>query len=305
MRRLMIGMLLAAGAMLPGIAAAQDGRGDHRPRGERPHDGGRPGRGPAPQGGEQPRPQQQFQGRPPIQAQAGAAGERGLRGGDGNGGPARGYAHDDRPRGEGQGYRRPDGAFGNDERPRGFDPARGGAGYRRPEAAFGDRRGADRFAGRPFVPDGPGYRADGRPPIAPGSGGYRPQPGLRGFGDRGGYGGGLGYRPGRGPGGDGWNRHWRDDRRFDWGRYRAENRFAFHLPHYRAPYGWGAGYRRFSPGFTLSTVLFEEGFWIDDPYAYRLPPADGPYRWVRYYDDALLVDVRSGYVVDVVYGIFW
>ena len=31
----------------------------------------------------------------------------------------------------------------------------------------------------------------------------------------------------------------------------------------------------------------------------------GPYRWVRYYNDALLVDIRSGQVVDVEYDIFW
>ncbi|WP_342449817.1 RcnB family protein [Sphingomonas jejuensis] len=36
-----------------------------------------------------------------------------------------------------------------------------------------------------------------------------------------------------------------------------------------------------------------------------MPPAYGSYRWVRYYDDALLVDVRSGYVVDVIYDFFW
>ena len=31
----------------------------------------------------------------------------------------------------------------------------------------------------------------------------------------------------------------------------------------------------------------------------------GPYRWVRYYDDALLVDIYSGEVVDVIYDFFW
>jgi hypothetical protein len=36
-----------------------------------------------------------------------------------------------------------------------------------------------------------------------------------------------------------------------------------------------------------------------------LPPVYGPYRWVRYWDDALLVDVRSGRVVDVIHNFFW
>jgi hypothetical protein len=28
-------------------------------------------------------------------------------------------------------------------------------------------------------------------------------------------------------------------------------------------------------------------------------------RWIRYYDDALLVDIRDGYVVDVIHDFFW
>ncbi|MEG8047084.1 RcnB family protein [Sphingomonas aerolata] len=36
-----------------------------------------------------------------------------------------------------------------------------------------------------------------------------------------------------------------------------------------------------------------------------MPEAYGPYRWVRYYNDALLVDLDSGRVVDTVYDIFW
>ena len=31
----------------------------------------------------------------------------------------------------------------------------------------------------------------------------------------------------------------------------------------------------------------------------------GPYRWVRYYDDAVLVDIYSGEVVDVINNFFW
>ena len=101
------------------------------------------------------------------------------------------------------------------------------------------------------------------------------------------------------------NHDWRRDNRYDWRDYRARNRAIYHLPRYYAPYGWGYGYRRFGIGFTLDSVLFGPNYWIGDPWAYRLPPAYGPYRWVRYYDDALLVDIRTGYVVDVVYDIFW
>jgi len=102
-----------------------------------------------------------------------------------------------------------------------------------------------------------------------------------------------------------WNRGWRNDQRYDWNRYRALNRGAYRLPRYYAPRGWGYGYRRFPVGGSLSTVLFDRNYWIQDPYSYRLPDAYGPYRWVRYYDDALLVDLRSGVVVDTAYGIFY
>ncbi len=102
-----------------------------------------------------------------------------------------------------------------------------------------------------------------------------------------------------------WNRGWRNDNRYDWNRYRQANRGAYRLPRYYAPSGWGYGYRRFSVGVSLSSILFSQNYWIDDPFNYRLPEAYGPYRWVRYYDDALLVDVRSGQVVDTVYDIFF
>ncbi|HEY0630256.1 MAG TPA: RcnB family protein [Sphingomicrobium sp.] len=36
-----------------------------------------------------------------------------------------------------------------------------------------------------------------------------------------------------------------------------------------------------------------------------MPPADGPYRWVRYHGDALLVNIYTGQVVDVIYNVFW
>lgn len=55
----------------------------------------------------------------------------------------------------------------------------------------------------------------------------------------------------------------------------------------------------------LWSGLFADQYWISDPYYYRLPPAYGSLRWVRYYNDALLVDVETGYVVDAQYDFFW
>lgn len=124
-------------------------------------------------------------------------------------------------------------------------------------------------------------------------GDFRGQPNFRGDGRF-----GNGYR-------GGWNRDWRRDSRWNWQSYRSSNRNIFRLPRYYAPYGWNYGYQRFGIGFQLNYLLFDQRYWINDPYYYRLPVADYPYEWVRYYGDALLVDVETGEVVDVVYDIFY
>ena len=105
--------------------------------------------------------------------------------------------------------------------------------------------------------------------------------------------------------GNRWNNRWRGDNRYNWRDYRNHNRNIFRMPRYYAPQGWGYGYHRYSIGGILSSLLFSQSYWIDDPFYYRLPPAYGPYRWVRYYNDALLVDIYTGEVVDVEYDIFW
>ena len=101
-----------------------------------------------------------------------------------------------------------------------------------------------------------------------------------------------------------WDRSWRNNSRYDWQRYRSSNRNVFHVGRYYAPYR-NYSYRRLSIGFALDPLFFGERYWIGDPGYYRLPAVYGPYRWVRYYDDALLVDIYSGEVVDVIYDFFW
>lgn len=104
---------------------------------------------------------------------------------------------------------------------------------------------------------------------------------------------------------DRWNNNWRRDRRYDWRNYRSHNRDYYRLPRYAHPYGYNYGYRRFSIGIFLDNLFYSDRYWINDPWDYRLPPTYGPYRWVRYYDDVLLVDLRNGRVVDVIYDFFW
>lgn len=100
-----------------------------------------------------------------------------------------------------------------------------------------------------------------------------------------------------------WRREWRDDRRFDWRRHRDWNYDRYRLGYYNDPFGWN--YRRWHVGWDMPSRFLSSRYWINDPWAYRLPPAYGPYRWVRYWNDALLVDLRTGRVVDVIPQFFW
>lgn len=101
-----------------------------------------------------------------------------------------------------------------------------------------------------------------------------------------------------------WDRRWRDNNRYNWQRYRNSNRVVFQVGTYYAPYR-NYSYRRVGIGGVLDSLFFGSQYWISDPWQYRLPEAYGPYRWVRYYDDALLVDTYSGQVVDVIHDFFW
>ena len=100
-----------------------------------------------------------------------------------------------------------------------------------------------------------------------------------------------------------WNRNWRQDRRYDYNRYRAQNRGLYRLGRYSSPYG--RSYSRLSIGISLNSGYYGSRYQISDPYRYRLPPAYGNFRWVRYYNDAVLVNVRTGRVRDVINNFFY
>ncbi len=113
-------------------------------------------------------------------------------------------------------------------------------------------------------------------------------------------------------------------RRFDWNSYqqgrtppRARNvpRLDFHNWHrnfkapkhfHRAPYHRPSGwyYRRWLFGMVLPTFFWTRDYWIADYWMYDLPDPPYGYVWVRYGDDALLVNVRSGYVLQAEYDLF-
>jgi len=99
-----------------------------------------------------------------------------------------------------------------------------------------------------------------------------------------------------------WNRDWRNDRRYDWRRFRDSHRSIFHLGIYFDPFGYG--YQPFDIGYQLQPVYFGQQYWID-PAMYSLPYPPPGTQWVRYWNDAVLVDMYSGQVVDVIRDFFW
>ena len=102
--------------------------------------------------------------------------------------------------------------------------------------------------------------------------------------------------------GGGWNRDWRNDRRYDWRSYRDRHRSVFRLGVYFDPFGYG--YRPFDIGYNLSPLYFGQRYWID-PALYELPYPPPGTVWVRYWNDAVLVDTYTGEVVDVIHNFFW
>ena len=279
MRKALMGLILAATAMSPVAAQAQDWhRGDRGGRGERSHDGNNSGESRAARierrQEAQQAPQQQQVQQQVVQRRSSDDNNR-NRGGDNNRGSWRGGN---------------DGSSDNGYRDR---RNRGGQTSVYPQA----------WQGNPNSPDLRRYQQleqrnqqnyDGRRDNRRGD--WR--------NDRRGDNDGRNWRRGDRNWRNDWNRSWRNDRRYDWNRWRYSNRNIFHIGPYYSPYR-GYGYNRFDIGFFLEPLFFSRNYWIGDPWQYRLPPAPPGTQWIRYYNDVLLVDVYSGEVIDAIYDFFW
>jgi len=88
----------------------------------------------------------------------------------------------------------------------------------------------------------------------------------------------------------------RREYRQDWRDYRRRSPDAFRGPAYVGPRGYA--YRPIAPGYRFDRSYYDRRYWID-PYRYRLPAAASGRRWIRYGNDVVLLDVRTGRVVNV------
>jgi Ni/Co efflux regulator RcnB len=108
-----------------------------------------------------------------------------------------------------------------------------------------------------------------------------------------------GWRP---PVSNGWrNQHsrsnWQQYRR----NYEAPRRFRIGI--YHGPRGFH--YRRWSYGEYLPSSYYARPFWLLNAIAYGLFSPPPGLIWVRYGDDALLIDQYTGEIVQVRYDVFY
>lgn len=82
----------------------------------------------------------------------------------------------------------------------------------------------------------------------------------------------------------------------DWSTYRRYNPRVYSGAGWRAPFR----YTRFGVGARIAPAYYGSAYWIRDPWRFRLPVAGAGRRWIRHYNDVVLVDYRRGRVVRVI-----
>lgn len=93
----------------------------------------------------------------------------------------------------------------------------------------------------------------------------------------------------------------RREAREDWRDYRQSHRDVYRAGNWRAPFR----YNQWNVGAQLRPTYYSSRYYITDTNRYRLPRPGYNQRWVRHYNDVLLVNVRTGRVVAVHRGFFW
>lgn len=89
----------------------------------------------------------------------------------------------------------------------------------------------------------------------------------------------------------------------DWIDYRRKHGDVFRRGDYRGPAGYR--YRGLTVGYRLTPEYYGRSYWVDDFARFRLPAPGPGQRWVRYGNDILLVNTRTGRVERVINRFFW
>jgi len=94
---------------------------------------------------------------------------------------------------------------------------------------------------------------------------------------------------------------WRGDRSEFGQVFRSMRRF--NAGRYHRPPGWYS--HRWYHGEILPRAFWVSSYWLTNYWLYSLSPPPYGYIWVRYGNDALLVDRYTGEIVEVVYDVFY
>jgi Ni/Co efflux regulator RcnB len=89
--------------------------------------------------------------------------------------------------------------------------------------------------------------------------------------------------------------------RQDWREYRKDHRDVYARGRWNAPFR----YRTWDQGVVLRPQYYASRYYVNDPWRYRLENRGRNLRWVRNYDDVMLVDIRNGRIVEVHRNFFW
>jgi Ni/Co efflux regulator RcnB len=96
----------------------------------------------------------------------------------------------------------------------------------------------------------------------------------------------------------------RQERREDWRDYRRTHRNVYTQRRYVGPRGYR--HRPVTVGYRFAPSYYGRQYWVNDYARYRLPrPGYGYQRWIRYGNDVVLVDTRSGRVIRVYNSFFY
>jgi Nickel/cobalt transporter regulator len=85
--------------------------------------------------------------------------------------------------------------------------------------------------------------------------------------------------------------------------YRGHDIERIHIAPFVYPAGWA--YRRWEVGGVLPPLFLARDYWYADWATLGLAAPEPGFQWVRYGPDLLLVNVMTGQVVDVAYGVFY
>jgi Ni/Co efflux regulator RcnB len=84
--------------------------------------------------------------------------------------------------------------------------------------------------------------------------------------------------------------------REDWRDYRRTHPDVYRAGRYVGPRGYA--YRPVAVGYRFAPSYYQQRYWLD-ANRYRLAPVYGSQRWIRYGNDAVLIDSRNGRTIRV------